>query len=84
MVQRSTQKAYLESGCWPNKKFKKLKFETKKGPVQTLSVLRKYWNEKAKSFYGLTFTFSKISAAEVTPERAAEIIPEQMLMDSRL
>ena len=52
------------------------KFNTKKAPVQTISVLKKHWNKGAKSFYGPIFSSSKI--------RGAESLPEEFPGDSRL
>ena len=53
----------------------KLKFKSEKAKTQSLSVLKKYWNNK-KSFYSDVFSSTKM--------RSAEKLPEQLLMDSRL
>ena len=54
----------------------KLKFKTKKAPVQTLSVLKKYWNKGEKTFYSDIYSFSSM--------RGAEPLPEELPRDSRL
>ena len=54
----------------------KLRFKSKKAPAQTLSVLKKHWNKRTKSFWSKVFSSSKM--------RSAEVLPEKLLMDSRL
>lgn len=84
MVQRFTQKAYLESGCWPNKKFNKLKFETKKGSSSNAFRIEKVLERKSEVILWTYIYFLEDKCGWSNPERAAEIIPEQMLMDPRL
>ncbi|CCE90908.1 RNA-guided endonuclease InsQ/TnpB family protein TDEL_0C00190 [Torulaspora delbrueckii] len=54
----------------------KLRFKTKKAPVQTLSVLKKYWNKGKKTFYSDIYSSFSL--------RGAEPLPEELPRDSRL